>query len=89
MLKISTTKQFEKDVLRAKKRGQDIKKLIAVIEKLEQNIDLPPKNRNHKLKGNYADRWECHINPDWLLIYKKTKKEIRLERTGSHADLFK
>lgn len=68
MLKISTTKQFEKDVLRAKKRGQDIKKLIVVIEKLEQNIDLPLKNRNHKLKGNYADRWECHINPNWLLI---------------------
>jgi mRNA interferase YafQ len=49
---------------------------------------LPIKNRNHKLKGNFKDYWECHIEPDWLLIYKLTSTEVILARTGTHADLF-
>lgn len=49
---------------------------------------LPPKNRNHKLKGDYVGYWECHIELDWLLVYKKTETEIIFARTGSHSDLF-
>ncbi|MCH9626693.1 MAG: mRNA interferase toxin YafQ [Chlamydiales bacterium] len=89
MRKISTTKQFEKDVTRVKKQRRDIKKLGDIIEKLARSERLPAHNRHHKLKGNYVDRWECHIAPDWLLIYKNSKNEICLERTGSHSDLFK
>jgi mRNA interferase YafQ len=89
MLKISTTKQFEKDVARLKKQRKDIKQLGDIIDKLVNNDSLPAHNRNHKLKGNYVDRWECHIAPDWLLIYKKSKTEILLERTGTHSELFK
>ena len=50
---------------------------------------LDKKHRLHKLKGDYKDCWECHIEPDWLLIYKKTDKAIIAERTGSHSELFK
>ena len=89
MLKVLFTKKFKKDISRIKKQRKDIKKLIEVMEKLTNDISLPRKNRNHKLKGNFVDRWDCHINPDCLLIYKKMKSEIRFERTGSHAELFK
>lgn len=88
-MKILFTKKFKKDVARIKKQGKDTEKLIEITEKLSKNIPLPKKNCNHKLKGHYVDHWECHINPDWLLIYKKTKSEIRCERTGTHSELFK
>ncbi len=89
MLKVSLTKQFEKDLLKAKKQRKKIDALLSIMDKLVNNIPLPKKNQNHKLKGSYTDRWECHINADWLLIYKKTKTEIRFERLGSHSELFK
>jgi mRNA interferase YafQ len=57
--------------------------------KLTNEESLDPKFRNHKLTGDYKDHWECHIEPDWLLIYRLTKTEIIFERTGSHSDLFK
>jgi mRNA interferase YafQ len=50
---------------------------------------LPPNNRDHALRGNYVSRRECHIEPDWLLIYKKESNTIIFERTGTHSDLFK
>jgi mRNA interferase YafQ len=89
MLKISTTKKFEKEVELAKKRGKDVEKLGQVIKKLSKEESLEAKFRNHKLTGNFKDRWECHIEPDWLLVYKKTKTEIIFERTGTYSDLFK
>ena len=89
MLKSSTTKKFDRDVLKARKQGKDTKKLVAIMELLAKNIPLPKKNRNHKLKGGFVDHWECHINSDWLLVYKKTKTEIIFERLGSHSELFK
>lgn len=62
---------------------------------LQQTIDtlripapLPAKNRDHNLSGNYSRYRECHIEPDWLLIYKQTETELLLDRTGTHADLF-
>ncbi len=64
---------FEKDVRKAKKRGLDISKLKRIMELLVGEKSLEPKHRNHTLKGNFVGYWECHIEPDWLLVYKKTK----------------
>lgn len=88
MLKPIHLRQFEKEVVKAKKRGKDIQKLKEVMKLLTLEEPLPPKNRNHKLKGDYIGYWECHIEPDWLLIYKKTEVNIVFARTGSHSDLF-
>lgn len=88
MLILSTTTQFRRDLKLQKKRGYDMEKLEPVLEKLVSGYPLDEKYRNHKLTGNYADRWECHIEPDWLLIYRITKTTLFLERTGSHSDLF-
>ncbi|MBU4269991.1 type II toxin-antitoxin system YafQ family toxin [Candidatus Dependentiae bacterium] len=81
-------KQFKKDVTLAQKRNENINKLKTIIALLLEEKPLPSKNHNHKLKGEFNDYWECHIEPDWLLIYKKTKTEIILVRSGSHSDLF-
>lgn len=88
MLGIVTQSQFKKDFKHAKKRGKDLRKLAYIITDLQLGKQLQPKNKNHKLKGNYVDCWECHIEPDWLLIYKITFEELILIRTGSHSDLF-
>lgn len=88
MLKLVYEKQFEKDLKKAVKRGKDMQKFRDIIELLVAHKALPIKNRNHKLKGNFRDYWECHIEPDWLLIYKQTSTELILARTGTHADLF-
>ena len=89
MLKVSVTKKFEKEVETARKRVKDMSKLGDVIKKLSKEEPLDQKHRNHKLKGNYKGRWECHVEPDWLLVYYKTETEIIFERTGAHSDLFK
>jgi len=88
MLKPSFTKQFEKDWKRLQKRRKSKEKLKTVLSLLIKEEGLPPKCRDHKLIGNYKDRRECHIEPDWLLIYKITETDIIFERTGSHSDLF-
>ena len=89
MLKIITTKQFEKDVKTSKKRGKNTLKLRERMTALLNQEKLPLKNRDHLLTGNYANRRECHIEPDWLLIYKLESDCIIFERTGTHSDLFK
>ena len=88
MLKPVYLRQFEKDLARAIKRNKDIEKLKAVIIIIYEGKVLPAKYRNHKLRGDYNGYWECHIEPDWLLIYKKTDAELILVRLGTHADLF-
>ncbi len=88
MLDLITTKQFEKDLKLSKKRGKDLNKIFYIIEKLINQEKLLPKYRDHTLTGNYINRRECHIEPDWLLIYKKENTQIIFERTGTHADLF-
>lgn len=87
---IITTKKYEKDVSLAKKRGLNIKELVDVVEKLQNGEKLPPKNRDHKLEGNFSGTRECHITPDWLLIYAKEEKLklLSLIRTGTHSDLY-
>lgn len=88
---ISQFNSFKKDIKRCKKRNYDFSILKKVISLLTEKGTLSEKYKPHKLSGNYDSRWECHIKPDWLLIWKQddTKKEIYPERTGTHSDLFK
>ena len=87
---IQTTHQYDKDVKLAKKRGLNVDKLIDIVCKLANDEALPANNRDHALTGNYTGCRECHISPDWLLIYEKAEvlKLLTLIRTGSHSDLF-
>jgi len=88
MLKPSYTKQFDRDLKRVLKRGKDKEKIKHIIFRLINEERLEPKYRDHKLVGNYEGRRECHIESDWLLIYKLEKEETIFERTGTHSDLF-
>ena len=88
--RIEYTNRFEKDVKQAVKRGKDIEKLFAIVEKLANGEALEAKNKAHMLFGEYSGYWECHIEPDWLLVYEKFDDVLVLSmyRTGTHADLF-
>jgi len=88
VLKLIYHKQFARDLKKAQKRGGEIEKLKKIMVLLASNQGLPVKNRNHKLKGSFNSYYECHIEPNWLLIYKKTSTTIIFVRTGTHADLF-
>lgn len=88
MLTPSYSRQFERDLKKMVKRGKTGDKIKTVIRKLISEEPLEPQYKDHKLIGNYKGRRECHIEPDWLLIYKTTAKEIIFERTGTHSDLF-
>jgi mRNA interferase YafQ len=88
MLKPVYTNKFKKDVKRIKKRKKNTGKLRELMLELEAGGELAPKYHDHKLDGNWADRRECHIEPDWLVIYKIEDEFIIFERTGSHSDLF-
>jgi mRNA interferase YafQ len=80
--------QFKKDVKLVIKRGKDISRLKLVMTKIVNEEPLLPKNKEHKLTGNYKAHWECHVEPDWLLIYKVSNTEVIFIRTGTHSDLF-
>lgn len=88
---IKYTSQFKKDFKLARKRNLDIQQLMAVIEMLANGIQLPEEYHDHPLAGNYQGCRECHIRPDWLLVYKLFDDILVLEctRTGTHSDLFK
>jgi len=88
MLKPDYTKQFEKDLKRAQKRRKDISKLKVLIRLLINQERIPQRHNDHKLLGRFQNRRECHIEPDWLLVYKIKEEKIIFERTGSHSDLF-
>ena len=87
---VDFTTQFKKDIKLAKKQGKDTYKIFEVVEKLANDEVLEAKYKDHCLTGDYKDCRECHIEPDWLLIYKKYESELilMLVRTGSHSDLF-
>jgi len=87
---IKFTTQFKRDLKLAKKQNKNIDKLFEIIEILADGNQLPAKYRDHELTGNYKDTRECHIEPDWLLVYQVIDDELilRLIRTGSHSDLF-
>ena len=91
MLILKTTTSFRKDYKRMKKQGRDMSLLQKVIEKLLAENVLDKKYRDHALTGKYVGFRECHIQPDWLLIYKISGDALilTLTRTGSHSDLFK
>ena len=90
-MKLIYTRQFEKDVKKAIKRGKDMEKLKVVINKLVSAEPLESRYRDHQLIGNYQGRRECHIESDWLLVYKQLPNEdtIIFERIGTHSDLFR
>ena len=83
------TNRFEKDLKLMIKRGSEPECIKSVVRKLIDEIPLERKHRDHLLIGNFKDRRECHIQPDWLLIYRLDGSMIIFERTGTHADLFK
>lgn len=87
---VKPTSQFKKDYKLAMKRGLDISLLEDIIAKLALGESLPEKNRDHALNGNWNGYWECHILPDWLLIYKLEDNILilTLARTGTHSNLF-
>ena len=90
MRSFSRTRQFKKDVKLAGRRGKDLAKLKAAINLLVDGEVLPPQYRDHPLRGNFAGSRDCHIEPDWVLIYTLAENDshIRFERTGTHSDLF-
>lgn len=88
MLKIITTNQFKKDLKRVSKRGKNIDKLEVIVNTLHIGKNLEARYRNHPLTGDWFPCLECHIEPDWLLIYQKILTELILIRTGTHTDLF-
>ena len=88
-MNIFYTTQFKKDFKRIKRQNKDMEKLKAVIDKLAAGKKLDPKYQDHQLSGHWSGHRDCHIEPDWVLIYMITGDELHLERTGSHAELFK
>ena len=87
MLTPAYTKQFARDVKLAQKRGKNLEKLKPIVRDLAAGEALDPIHRDHKLVGDYVGRRECHIEADWLLIYKVLGNTIIFERTGRHSDL--
>ncbi len=90
MYSVKPTTRFQKDLKRMQKRGYDISLLTDVIKTLAAGKQLPEKNKDHPLTGDLVGCRECHITPDWLLIYQIVDDELflYLTRTGSHSDLF-
>jgi mRNA interferase YafQ len=88
MRKPSFTRRFEKDLKRMGKRGKELQKIKEVMGQLIAEEQLAERYRDHTLIGNYQGRRECHIEPNWLLIYKLEEENIIFERTGTHSDLF-
>jgi mRNA interferase YafQ len=90
MYQVSFTNQFKKDYKLIAKRNYDITKLDKLLQLLIDGKKLPEKYKQHELKNNFKGYFDCHITPDWLLIYKRdnTQKLITLVRTGTHSDIF-
>ena len=90
MLKPFFTGKFKTDLkFMIEKRKRNVSKIKTSITQLQNQELLERKHKDHKLSGNYEGRRECHIEPDWLLVYKIDKQTIIFERTGTHSDLFK
>jgi mRNA interferase YafQ len=83
------TRQFAKDIKRLKRQGKNLEKLKLIVRSLIAGEGLDSIHRDHKLTGSYQGRHECHIESDWLLVYKVRQEFIIFERSGSHSDLFR
>lgn len=96
MIELTKTNLFKKELKLMFKRGKDLKKLSETINLVLNNANagishhalLPAEYSLHKLSGQYSGYWECHIEPDWLLVYYLDDEVLRLERTGTHSDIF-
>lgn len=91
MREIIYSKDYKKDIKKARKQGRDETELDNVIYKLANDIPLPPSKKDHELKGKYKGIRECHVNPDWLLLYNKDDGELNLLnllRLSSHSEIF-
>lgn len=88
-LDLRTTTAFERDVRRMEKQSKDLDKLEKIVDLLQAQQPLPARCRRHPMKGVWAGHWDCHIEPDWILVYKLTEEALILVRTGSHAELFR
>lgn len=88
MLDVRYSTKFKKDFKSCVKRGYKMPLLQQTIDTLRIPAPLPQKNKDHNLSGSFSGYRECHIEPDWLLIYRQEENELLLYRTGTHADLF-
>lgn len=88
MLDVRVSSTFKKDLKLCQKRGKQIPLLLRIVDTLRIPAPLPDKNKDHALIGDFSGYRECHIEPDWLLIYTQDDKELGLYRAGTHADLF-
>lgn len=90
MYSVEYTNRFRKDLVRCQKQGKDIKLIHGVITQLATKGALPAKYRPHKLSGRYAGKWECHIQPDWLLVWEQYNDQLRMvmTNTGTHSEIF-
>ena len=89
MKRVSQTTQFSRDVKKMRKRGKNLAKLQGVVKQLALGKPLLDKHRDHALVGHWQPSRDCHVEPDWILIYTADEETLRLERTGTHSDLFK
>jgi len=88
MLELRATSRFKKEVKKAARQQKDMRKLSAAIELLRAEEPLPERNLDHALTGSFVGHRECHLSPDWLLVYKIEGGTLVLVRTGSHSELF-
>ncbi len=90
MLEVKYTSRFKKDYKRLMKRGYDMDRLLDVVDMLREDGELPAQYKDHPLHGDYEGHRDCHIDPDWVLIYFKnaTTLVLSLTRTGTHSDVF-
>ena len=89
MKQLSQTKQFAKDIKLMSKRGKDLAKMATIVRQLAEGLILDPRHRDHPLGGEWVGTRDCHIEGDWLLVYSTGEDWLRLERTGTHSDLFR
>lgn len=88
-MRLIYSSQFKKDYKKVKSQDKDISQLEIIIKKLLNSEKLDPKYKDHKLSGRWKNFRDCHISPDWILIYRLSDDALYLERTGSHSELFK
>ena len=88
MKPVVQTSQFKRDIKRLKKRGMNLDKLGEVVRRLAADTELEEKHRDHALIGKWVGSRDCHIEPDWILIYRNEPNTLFLERSGTHSDLF-
>jgi mRNA interferase YafQ len=87
-LDLRTTTAFERDLRRLEKQHKDLDKLEEVVNAIQAQRPLPARCRPHALRGNWSGHWDCHVEPDWLLLYRVTETRLTLVRTGTHSELF-